>query len=242
MERVPDDPVWIEARAALLDPASRIFGDVEAFAVRSDALRLGALVGACSRSAIREAFADIEDAGDDLSALWAVVAPQGFTQEARAALTGWSTDEASILREPDVGGASMRPVTAECAARPCRRHRLARAPAERSGRRVGRRARALEIGAAWLDGRAVSFCYAACESETLWDISINTVAEYRRRGLAGECVAWLGARMRARGKRAVWGARSANQASKQLASKLGFEPWGPLFLYENWAGDPALRN
>jgi len=237
MERVPDDPVWIEARAALLDPAARLFGDVEGFAVRSDELRLGALVGGCSRAVIREAFADIHDAGDDPNALWAVVAPQGFTPEARSALAGWSNDEASIFREPDVGGVSMRPVTADVRLVPVGdtgwlKHLPSALAAELAGV-LGRS----EIGAAWVDGRPVSFCYVACESETLWDISINTVAQYRRRGLAGECVAWLGARMQARGKRAVWGAHSANQASKRLAGKLGFEPWGRLFLYENWAGD-----
>lgn len=52
---IPDEPVWIEARAALLDPECRLFGDSRGFVVRSDSLRLAAVAGDASESLIREA-------------------------------------------------------------------------------------------------------------------------------------------------------------------------------------------
>lgn len=236
MERVPDDPVWIEARAVLLESDRRLFGSPEGFAVRSDRLRLGALVGDCPASAIRAAFSGIDPAVDDPARIWAVVAPEGFTAEAGEALEGWCADDASIFREPDNGGVSSRPATARV--RPIRDSDSAwldHLPGELASELVDARERS-EIVAAWVDGRPVSFCYCACESESLWDVSINTAPEYRRRGLAADCVAWLAARMSMRGKRAVWGAHSGNAASRALARKLGFESWGRLFFYENWAG------
>ncbi|MCP4203468.1 MAG: GNAT family N-acetyltransferase [bacterium] len=230
---VPDQPVWIEARAALLDPGSRLFGDPRGFVIRSDDLRLGAVVGEASESLVREALADIPDAGSDPSALWAVVVPEGFTPEVRSALRDWTSDEADIFREPQ-GGVSppMRPsegVRRMSRAESSLLEGLSEALASELSEALVRS----EVVAAWVDARPVSFCHVACESERLWDVSINTAAEYRRRGLAAECVAWLAAEMRDRGKRAVWGAHSENVASRRLALKLGFEPSGRLCLFEN---------
>ncbi len=237
LERVPDDPVWIEARAALLDSKSRLYGDPRGFVVRSDGLRLGAIVGRASESLIREALSDIADAGSDPTALWAVVMPAGFTRDARSAMSGWRADEASIFGEPNEGGVSTQ--TASANVRLMRRSEavLLEDLPEALAAELNEVFDRSEVAAAWVDGRPVSFCYIACESEKLWDISINTVAAYRRRGLAGDCVRWLAATMAKRGKRAVWGAHSENVASRRLAEKLGFEPSGRLCLFENSAGE-----
>src|SRR5262249_43512698 len=37
-------------------------------------------------------------------------------------------------------------------------------------------------GAAFVGGLPVSFCYGCFTSESLWDVSIDTLEEYRRRG------------------------------------------------------------
>jgi GNAT superfamily N-acetyltransferase len=232
---VPDEPVWIEARAALLDPRSRLFGDVRGFVIRSDHLRLAAVAGEATESLICEALADVRDAGSDPSALWAVVVPEGFTRSVKAALSGWRSEEADTFLEP-AGGLSKVPRTSTV--RRMRAHEAALLDALPTAL-VSELSEALvrsEVVAAWVDGRPLSFCSIARESEGLWDISINTATEYRRRGLAAECVAWSAEVMRERGKRAVWGAHSENLASRQLALKLGFEPSKRLFLFENSDG------
>ncbi len=233
---VPDEPVWIEARAALLDPHSRLFGDPRGFVIRSDRLRLGAVAGDASESLVREALSDIEDAAADPTALWAVVAPEGFMPEVRTALSDWSFDEADTFREPAGGVLPGREPSAERS--PVRwmlpgESALLEGLPEALASEVSEALDRSEVAAAWVDGRPVSFCYIACESERLWDVSIDTIPDYRRRGLAGECVAWMAAKMRERGQRAVWGAHSENLASRRLALKLGFEPSGRLCLFEN---------
>lgn len=234
LDAVPDDPVWIEARAVLLDPGSRLFGDLRGWVARSDRQRLAAIGSGASESLIREALGHIGDAGSDPSALWAVVIPDGFTEAARAALAGWVTDRAYIYREPDEAGLSSRGVSADVRpVQPADLSWLASAAEADLERELADALERVEVVATWVDGRPVAFCYAACESETLWDVSINTVAAYRRRGLAAECAAFLAASMRDRGKRAAWGAHSHNTASRNLAAKLGFEPWGRLCLFEN---------
>jgi RimJ/RimL family protein N-acetyltransferase len=240
LDVVPDDPVWIEARAVLLDSESRIFGDRSGYVVRSNRSRLAAIGGRASESLIREALGDIEDARNDPTALWAAVVPEGPTDAVRAALAGWALDQAHIHREPDRGGVSDRPVSAKV--RPVRPADLSWLAASSQTALADELIEALaraDMVATWVDGRPVSFCYAACESETLWDVSINTAAGYRRRGFATEAVSALAAVMRRRGKRAVWGAHSDNPNSRRLARKLGFEPWGRLCLFENWAGEPV---
>lgn len=84
------------------------------------------------------------------------------------------------------------------------------------------------VAAAFDDGVAVSFCYAGFQTETLWDVSIDTVTRYRRRGHARQVAAFLVAHMRDRGRRPVWGAVEGNRASHALARSLGFVPTDAL--------------
>jgi GNAT superfamily N-acetyltransferase len=70
----------------------------------------------------------------------------------------------------------------------------------------------------------VAFCYAGWVTETLWDVSIDTLERWRNRGYAGAAAAALLRAMRSRGKRAVWGALASNEPSLRLAARLGFRP------------------
>jgi RimJ/RimL family protein N-acetyltransferase len=72
------------------------------------------------------------------------------------------------------------------------------------------------------NGRPAAFCYAGSLTETLWDVSIDTLAPYQRRGHATEAVKFLIEYYRALGKEPVWGALVSNAASIGLAKRLGF--------------------
>lgn len=80
-----------------------------------------------------------------------------------------------------------------------------------------------QVYAAFEEDMPVAFAYVASETESLWDVSIDTLQSHRRRGYAASAVAGLAHMMNKQGKRAVWGAAESNQASFRMALKLGFE-------------------
>ena len=89
------------------------------------------------------------------------------------------------------------------------------------------------LAAAFAEEGPVSFCYVASETEGLWDVAIDTVEGYRRRGYAERCAVYLIHHMQdATGKAPVWGALETNAASMSLAAKLGFVPVDRFFVLE----------
>jgi RimJ/RimL family protein N-acetyltransferase len=80
------------------------------------------------------------------------------------------------------------------------------------------------VAAAFVGDSPVSFCYPGYETETLWDLSIDTLEGHRGRGHARECCEYMIEHMSRHGKEPVWGAVESNVASRRLAASLGFEP------------------
>jgi GNAT superfamily N-acetyltransferase len=92
------------------------------------------------------------------------------------------------------------------------------------------------IAAALADGMPVAFCYAGSITESLWDVAIDTLDPWRRRGYATRVAAFEIERLLKEGRRPVWGAVESNGASRGLASKLGFVPVDELWIFH-----PAWR-
>jgi RimJ/RimL family protein N-acetyltransferase len=88
------------------------------------------------------------------------------------------------------------------------------------------------IAVAYVQDTPVAFCYAGAVTETLWDISIDTLPAFRRKGYAGLCAAFMIRYMAKRDKRPVWQAVEQNPASWKLAEKLGFVRVDELALFE----------
>jgi GNAT acetyltransferase-like protein len=78
------------------------------------------------------------------------------------------------------------------------------------------------VAAAMSDGVPVSFCYPVWETETLWDVSVDTLESDRNRGLGTACAAFLIDHMRRHEKEPVWGALEDNAPSLAVAANLGF--------------------
>ncbi len=78
------------------------------------------------------------------------------------------------------------------------------------------------IAAAFLDQRAVAFCSAPYRTETLWDVAVDTLDGFRRRGLATAAFRHLAGKLAGVGLAPVWGAEADNAASLALAARLGF--------------------
>ena len=226
-ERLPDVPRWVEARSFLLSGECEILGlkeEPELSFVVLDPGPLGGVivVGAPEGDAIAEAAR--RSRGGSLVAR--------MDQAARIAtlLPKWTASRATLHL---LGDPARLPVVAPGQVRFLDAAELASLDLD------AELAEELEIctgpspiAATFVDGRPVSFCYAGAVTETLWDISIDTVPEYRRRGYAALCVTHLIHHMRARGKAPVWASDVANPASWMLARKLGFVPVDEIALFE----------
>ncbi len=62
-----------------------------------------------------------------------------------------------------------------------------------------------------------------------WDVAIDTLEGYRRRGHGARCVAYMIEHLRP--LRPVWRAENSNQASLGLAARLGFTPVDELPIF-----------
>jgi GNAT superfamily N-acetyltransferase len=152
---------------------------------------------------------------------------------ALAALVG--RPRAAALRDAVAGGRTLDILCAEDAVR----HALASLPGWRAHPAI---VHALPPHAvlpalpAALDVRlvagtdAVRLAYVPWQTETLCDLSIDTLEAYRRRGLAAATASRLIERVRASGKEPVWGALEDNAPSLALAKRLGFVPVDRLFV------------
>ncbi len=230
---LPDVPRLVETRAMLLGGDCEVLGFEEdapspSFVVRARAEDLVCVVGHPFREAVAEALARSGDAS-------AVIAmPENVSRVAQA-VPGREPQPAILhllARAERLPGATEGQV------------RLLSGPEELlllpAGLRAELRAelertlsRGTSVVAAFVGDVPVSFCYVASETEGLWDVSIDTLEEYRRQGHAARCAAYMIRHMRATvGKEPVWGAVEFNAPSMVLAAKLGFVPVDRVFVFE----------
>jgi GNAT superfamily N-acetyltransferase len=224
---LPDIPRWVETRALLLSGRCRVFTGSDpaaGFMVRGDREPLICVVGRPEAAAVREAAR-----GTDPERR--VLAPLSSAEYLRGILPDWRVATATVHRLGPDAGPFPQPASDLRLVEPgAERERIAtRLPAglrEELTRLPPEAAMAVAVA----DGEPAAVCYAAWETETLWDLSIDTLEPFRRRGLAARLSAFLIAQMRERGKEPVWGAEDDNTASLRLAAKLGFVPVDRLVL------------
>jgi len=94
----------------------------------------------------------------------------------------------------------------------------------------------MPTAAVWRGEQIVSYCWASHETETWWDLEGATAAAYRRQGFGRVAGAFLIAHMLERGKRPVWGALDANDASRRMAVASGFRAVDRMVLLTAPAG------
>jgi GNAT superfamily N-acetyltransferase len=221
---LPDIPRWLETRSLLLSGEAEVLGLDEgelSFVVRDPVEQLISIVGRPDLGAVRDAL----DGSDEGAVM---ICQSGDEQRIAPVVPEWLVIPATLhllareaaVRELDTTGVRF-----------LKAHEIAAAQMPEPLRDELRRALLhSEVAATIVAGRPVAFCYAGSVTESLWDISIDTLVEYRRRGYAGLAVARLIERMEERRKRAVWGAEETNVASMSLARKLGVEPVDRLIV------------
>jgi RimJ/RimL family protein N-acetyltransferase len=217
---VPDIPRLVETRSMLLGGGCRIFGRVdEGHVVIVDAdSTLASVIGRPDPREIAEAVATLR--GE-------LLADEPTTAHVAAALPGWREEAAAIHTR-----AAATPFPP--AALPTRELRGSDpldhlAPVLREEIEDARSRTPVVVACA--DGLPVAFCYASSETESWWDVSIDTVEAYRGRGFAAAAFLRLAAPFAERGKAPVWGALDSNPASLRLAARLGFVPVDRLTVF-----------
>lgn len=222
---LPDIPKWLETRSLLLSNDCELFGLDEGtginFIARDPEAREAHVVGWPAREAIVEAASLSKE----------VVAQFDNQGPVIAALPRWHKESATLHV---LGGSPRLPAVRGGAIRLLARKELeslAGLPSELKSE-LEAAARWSPVAATVVDSRPVSFCYPGSQTESLWDISIDTLEGYRRRGFAASCVAYMITHMRAVGKEPMWGAYESNEASLGLAVKLGFEAVDRLVVFQ----------
>lgn len=225
---LPDLPRWVETRGMLLSGRCEIFASAAPpaadFVVRGTDFGLLCVAGRPRAEIVAEAAAS----GSGRQAL----CMREDADRLAAALPGWSRRRFVILTADssafqDGGGSEVR--VAMLGGRDATR--LAHLPEALRGE-IETALGFAHVAAAFDDGLPVSFCYSAYETETLWDLSIDTLATYRRRGLARRCVLFLAEHMARHGKEPVWGALAENEASRRLAESVGFAPVDEIAVFK----------
>jgi RimJ/RimL family protein N-acetyltransferase len=223
---LPDIPRWVETRSLLLSREGKIFGLDEtvgklSFIVCSARKKFISIVGYPSPTAVEQA---VVHAGEGSEIIAAPESSNYITQ----ILPNWRSQLAWLhtltdpRKLPKVVSGKVRLLSADEIG--SFKHLPPELQAE-----LAIASDSCSIAATIADSVPVSFCYAV-ETETLWDISIDTLAEHRNRGYAALCVAYMVEYMHQKGKQPVWGAEEANLPSIKLAAKLGFIPVDRLIL------------
>ena len=214
--RLPDIPRWVEARALLLSHSGEIFGledETEpSFVLRDPDAESIFVIGAPDPTVVRDVAEQGASAG--------VIATLEQGDRIAAALHGWTRSPIVLhllssparLPVPSSGEVGFIECDAlDGASIPDDLRRELRAGAESSS-----------IAATFVEGAPVAFCYSSAETESLWDVAIDTLEPYRRRGYAGRCAAQMIRHMGSKGKQPVWASYENYPPSCRLARKLGF--------------------
>lgn len=227
---LPDTPRWVEARSILLSESFEVLGLEEGgeepcFVVRDTASTsiYVCVVGYPAGSVITEAVSHGQTEGEVLAV------PENRSHVA-AALRDWRIAETVLhtlgetSRMPEVPTGAVRLLTTLDAVD------LESLPPDLRSE-LEEAIDVSPIAAAFIDGRPVSFCYAGSRTESLWDISIDTLEGYRRQGHAARCVAFMVEHMERGRRRPVWNAEASNAASLGLAARLGFVPVDGMVVF-----------
>jgi hypothetical protein len=214
---LPDTPRWVETRGMLLRRDYQIFGDSTNTVVTHPAMQVVTVLGAPSQDLVMRTLAVAVHPAQILTA------PEN-TANVRNLFPEWQLEMALLhllSASLNIPCADVKLLeTYDDSIPAALLLELERVPSP--------------VAAKFVDGKPVAFCYASSETETLWDVSIDTLEGHRRKGYAIECVAYMIELMAKKRKQPVWGAMNSNAASLTLAKKLGFKPVDQLAVFSKF--------
>lgn len=226
-QRLPDLPRWVEARDLLLSGACAILGFQEepelSLVIRDPATSDLFIVGRPAERVVHAAVQQHFGSGF-------LLAPPEQVSWLTHVLPDWTHRRAVLHR---LRGTMHLPPAAVDAVRFLDPVTLPQLPIPVD--LLGELASGAEhsvIAARFVAQQPVAFCYAGAITESLWDVSIDTLEAHRRHGYAVQCAVHMIRHMEAYGKHPVWAALDENPASWRLAQKLGFVPVDEVILFE----------
>lgn len=218
LEATPDFPRFVEARSILLSGEGTVVGIPGAGFIVDARGELAAMLGRPDREALDAALGLLGPHGDVLAA------PEGIGHLSYL-LPGQRPLRAVLHLRPGPPAGEVDP---SVEVREVDDGFVESLPPELGEEVVGARYAAVSR----VGGEVVSVCGAFWPTETLWDVGIDTLPDYRRQGHAKRCFTSLDVRMGEGGRSPVWGAYEDNDASLGLAESLGFEAVDELWVVE----------
>jgi GNAT superfamily N-acetyltransferase len=242
LARVPDQARWVDTRGMLLSGRAMVHSKPEADLSREGfvvVVRDASLVGVVGNPEQLDLPALIASLSGDVN----VLAQSEDAAGVAAALPGWVRRTAilhvlpSVMpweQEPDPGA---RVFTRETAPRldhlpEALRREITDALNGRTTARFVPGAlpdsvrvqtvTTVPVAAVWAERLPVAFCYPVWQTETHWDVSIDTLPSFRKQGFGARAARALIRHMRRGGRAPVWGALDGNTPSRALAARLGF--------------------
>jgi RimJ/RimL family protein N-acetyltransferase len=226
-DHLPDIPRWVEARASLAKGTCEVFGDLDTprsrFVFRDHDADYVFVIGEPNPAAV---LASVARRSRKLKLL----AEQARAPAIQEILPEWSGDRAIIGTLPDENRLTPPDQAQIVWLDPADLARIDMPPDLRE--ELEGAARHGRIAASLGDGGPVSFCYAGSVTETWWDVAIDTLPLYRRKGHAARVASFMIRHMTSKQLKPVWGAMEQNPASWQLARRLGFVATDELAVFE----------
>lgn len=210
---LPDLPLWVETRDLLLWEGSKLLENStqSGFVVWSTEDGLGSVVGEPEPHTLAMAASDVTE----------LLAFADNIESVRSLLLDFEVELATVYSAPE----QLTPTPPHL----CREMSLSEIaaqdhlPDELLCELTDVAKDGVSVVAAFDEELPVAFAYVASETESLWDVSIDTIKSHRRLGYAAAAVLHLMHGMSEKGKSAVWGALESNRASANLARRLGFK-------------------
>ena len=229
-DHLPDIPRWVEARASLARGACEVFGDLDTarsrFVFRDHDADYVFVIGEPNPAAVLASVAGRDRRLELIAELACAPAIEEILPE-------WSSNRATIGTLADENGLTPPDRGQIGWLDPAGLVRIHMPPDLRE--ELEDAARNGKIAASLDDGDPVSFCYAGSVTETWWDLAIDTLPEYRRRGHAARLASFMIRHMMGKELKPVWGALEQNPASWRLARSLGFTATDELAIFERRA-------
>ncbi len=209
---IPDLPVWVETCDLLLWEGSVVLENPNksGFVVWSQPDGLGSVVGDPEPLALDRAASNVSER----------IVFTDNVERVRSLLPDFSVEPATVFSAPKQLPPS--PQHRCCEISQSKIAALNDLPADLLAQLSEVAEDGVSVVAAFDGTRPVSFAYVASETESLWDVSIDTSESHRRKGYAAAAVLHLMDGTLEKGKSAVWGALESNRASANLAHRLGF--------------------
>jgi GNAT superfamily N-acetyltransferase len=224
---LPDLPRWVAPRGLLLERRCDILLGPEG---KRGAGYLVLEHGGPEAFAVHRPVASLVTQLDQLgSPAERILVPIESAEPWRALLPGWREQAAVVHVHP-------APATLPRPAHPSRFltladvAELADLPAELAAELEHALARG-PVAAAFDGARPVAFCHAPYQTESWFDVSIDTLPDHRRKGFATAAAAHLIHHLLAQGKKPVWGALDADTGSMAMAKKYGFRAVDRMVMF-----------